>query len=452
MGLIVAGVSHRTAPIETREKCAYGVRDSSAAIIAVRDAAQAREGVLLSTCNRTEFYLVEAQADAAPAVWRTLSDRLGVDAAGVGYVRRERAAVRHLMRVTSGLDSMVLGETQIQGQVRDAWEVSRECAGPILNRLFQTALAVAGRVRTETAIGRGAASVSSAAVLLAKKIFGSLHGRRAMVLGAGEMAELALGCLLDEGVRAALVANRTFERADDLARRHGAVALRYDDCWALLPTVDLLICSTSAPHAVVTREHVAPAVSARGDRPLCILDIALPRDVDPSVGALDNVFLYDLDDLQEVVAANLAVRRAQLPSAEQVIDGEVERYWYWLAGLAAVPVVAGFRAAMDRVREEEMSHAMRRLGDLTPAQREAVERFSRSLMNKFLHEPSIRLRAAAANGRGLGIVDAARYLFALDQAGSSGPSTGPGDDSPKGRAADAASEHHRTDATHGGPA
>ena len=182
-------------------------------------------------------------------------------------------------------------------------------SGPVLNRLFQTSLLVAGRVRNETSIARGAASVSSAAVQLAKQIFGSLQGKRAMVLGAGEMAELALECLADQGVRAAIVANRTFERAKELADRYGAVAMHYDECWAALADVDVLVCSTAAPQAVVFVEHVRPALGARGDRPLCILDIALPRDVDPAVGGSSNVFLYDLDDLQAVVAANLERRR-----------------------------------------------------------------------------------------------------------------------------------------------
>jgi glutamyl-tRNA reductase len=408
-------LSHRTAPIEIREQCTFTARDAAAVLEALREVSGTREGVLLSTCNRTEFYLVEGAVDAPPGVWEMLSARLGTDAVPFGYVRRDRDAVRHLMRVTSGLDSMVVGEAQIKGQVRDAWELCRPYSGPVLNRLFQTAQSVAGRVRTETAIGRGAASVSSAAVQLAKKIFGTLNGRRAMVLGAGEMAELALQCLLDEGVRATLVANRTFERADDLARRHGATAVRYEDCWGALATVDLVICSTAAPHPVVSYDSVAAGVADRGDRPLCILDIALPRDVEPEVASLDNVFLYDLDDLRAVVAANLEQRQSQLPSAEELIDGEVERYWDWLAGLAAVPVVADFRAAMDRVRADELAHAARRLGELTPAQREIVDHFSRSLMNKFLHAPSVRLRAAAANGRGLGVVDTARYLFGLDE-------------------------------------
>jgi glutamyl-tRNA reductase len=284
----------------------------------------------------------------------------------------------------------------------------------VLNRLFQSALLVGGRVRSETALGHGAMSVSSAAVQLAKKIFGSLNGRHAMVLGAGEMAELALASLQHEGVRAAVVANRTYERAEVLAARYGATAVHYDAAWSALAEVDLLLCSTAAPRPVVTVERVSDAVSRRGDRPLCILDIALPRDVEPPVGRLANVFLYDLDDLRAMVSASIERRRLELPAAESVITEEVEKFWQWVAGLAAVPVLTQFRQEMNRLRERELAAALRRLPDLTPAQREAVEHLSHSLMNKFLHEPSVRLLAAAANGRGLGVVDVARYLFALD--------------------------------------
>ena len=414
MGLIVVGLSHHTAPLDVREKVSHPAHEVDALLGALEAVAGTREVAVLSTCNRTEYYLVEGDEDAAGAVRQHFSARLGRAADEHVYVRRERDAVSHLYRVASGLDSMILGEAQIHGQVRDAWELSRAHTGAVLNRLFQSALLVAGRVRSETAIARGAASVSSAAVLLARQIFGSLQGRRAMVLGAGEMAELALECLTSEGVRAAIVANRTHERAKVLAERHGATAMHYDDCWTQLADVDVLLTSTSAPHAIVLPEHVRPALRARGDRPLCILDIALPRDVDPGVRALDNVYLYDLDDLRAVVAANLERRRAELPSAEQVIEQEVEAYWRWLAGLAAVPVVATLRGTMDRVREQELASAMRRMGELSPEQQAAVEHFSRALMNKFLHEPSVRLRAAAANGRGLAIVDAARYLFGLE--------------------------------------
>jgi glutamyl-tRNA reductase len=413
VALIVAGVSHHTAPLPLRERLVVNAGDTIAAAQRIMEASGAKEVVLLSTCNRTEVYAVEGDGDAVPAIWSDFSALLAEDVSPYGYVRRDRDAVSHLFRVTAGIDSMILGEAQIHGQVRDAWEHSRGAAGTVLTRLFQSALMVGGRVRNETSIGRGAASTSSAAVQLAAKIFGSLGGRHAMVLGAGEMAELALECLVGEGVRTAIVANRTHERAEELAERYHAQALHYDECWSRLADVDLLICSTAAPHAIVGVEQIAGSLRARGDRPLCILDIAVPRDVDPAVGALGNVFLYDLDDLRTVATANIERRREELPAAEAVIAPEVEKYWEWLAGLAAVPVLRSFRTEMDRMREAELAEAMRKLEHLSPRDREAIEHFSRALMNKFLHEPSVRLRAAAANGRGLGVVDALRYLFDL---------------------------------------
>jgi glutamyl-tRNA reductase len=414
MALTLVGVSHATADIDVRERLAHAPHEIPATLAAVRGETGAREGILLSTCNRTEIYLIEGERDATAGVWTALSKRLGRDASPYGYVRREREVVKHLFRVASGLDSMILGETQIQAQVRDAWQIGRAHSSAALNRLFQSALLVAGRVRSETAIGHGAASVSSAAVQLAKKIFGSLSGRRAMILGAGEMAELALECLVAQGVRTAIVANRTYERASEMAARHGASALHYDECWSRLADVDVMLCSTAAPHAVVTPDHIAPTLAQRGDRPLCILDIALPRDVDPAVGALENVYLYDLDDLRQLVAATVDHRRSEMPTAERLIEEEVESYWSWLAGLAAVPVLTEFRARMDDVRDREVTRLLHRLEHLPDSDRETIEHFSRALMNKFMHEPSVRLRAAAANGRGLGIVDAVRYLFALE--------------------------------------
>jgi len=416
MAIVVAGISHQGAALAVREKIAYRPAELLPTLAELRRASGLREAVLLSTCNRTEIYAVEGDEDVAPTIWRTLSDRLGEESSTYGYVRRDRDAISHLFHVASGLDSMVLGEAQIHGQVRDAWTACRSECSAVLNRLFQTSLLVAGRVRNETAIGRGAASVSSAALQLARQIFGSLAGRRAMVLGAGEMAELALECLVNEGVRAAIVANRTYERAQALAARHGAQAMHYDECWQALPEVDVLLCSTAAPRPVVTMDHVRPAMAGRRDRPLCILDIAVPRDVEPSVGTLDNVFLYDLDDLRAVVTTNVERRRAELPTADELIAAEVERYWQWFAGLAAVPVLTDFRGEMERLREREVSNALRQLDHLGPADRAVVEQLSRALMNKFLHGPTVRLRAAAANGRGLGIVDAVRYLFGLDDA------------------------------------
>jgi glutamyl-tRNA reductase len=414
MPLIVAGVNHRTAPIEIREKLAFSGPAGGALLAELRSRASLTEAALLSTCNRTETYVVDSE-DPVAVLREHLSRQLGDDVSPFLYVRHDREAAAHLFKVTSGLDSMILGEAQIQGQVRDAWMTSRETTGAALNRLFQHAQLVGSRVREETGIGRGAASVSSSSVQLARKIFGSLSGRRAMILGAGEVAALALECLRGEGVRVAIVANRTFEKAEALAREHDAVALRYDECWNALQNVDVLICSTASPRPVVRVEHVAPAMRARGDRPLCILDIALPRDVEANVGDLENVFLYDLDDLKAAAAANIDVRKEDVPAAESIIAFEVEKYWQWLAGLAAVPVVTEFRSQMDRLREDELSLALRRIEGLSDEQVKGLESFSRSLMNKFLHEPSVRLRAAAANGRGLGVVDVAKYLFALER-------------------------------------
>lgn len=414
MALIVAGVNHTTASIEMREKLAFRSSEAVAELARLREAGISREGVVLSTCNRTEIYLIQGHDDAYSEISTILSARLGADAAPFTYVYRDRDAVAHLFSVASGLDSMILGEAQIHGQVKEAWEHCRAEAGPLLNRLFQSALLTASRARTETGIGRGAASVSSAAVQLAKKIFGSLSGRRAMILGAGDAAEIALKCLLDEGVKVAIVANRTHDKARALAKEHGATAMHYDACWDAVADVDVLLCSTASPVPVVTVDRVRERIEARGDRPLCILDIALPRDVESAVGELGNVFLYDLDDLKAAAAANIERREEDVPAARRVIAEEVTKYWEWVAGLAAVPVVRDFREEMERLRAAELATTMRRIGPLSPEQTEALEHFSRSLMNKFLHEPSVRLRAAAANGRGLGVVDAARYLFALE--------------------------------------
>ncbi|MFL5482697.1 MAG: glutamyl-tRNA reductase [Gemmatimonadaceae bacterium] len=421
MALIVAGVSHATAPIEVREKLALNARESLHALSSLKEEGVIREGVVLSTCNRTEVYAVAESEDFTPRITALYAGRLGEGAETYMYVHREREVTAHLFSVAAGLDSMILGEAQIHGQVKDAWEQSRSQSGPILNRMFQSALLAGSRAREETGIGRGAASVSSAAVQLAKKIFGGLAGRRAMVLGAGEVAELALECLLSEGVRVAIVANRTHDRARTLAERHGATAMHYEQCWDSLREVDVLICSTAAPVPVVTLNRVSDAIRARGDRPLCILDIALPRDVDPAVGTLDNVFLYDLDDLRAAAAANLERREEDIPAAREVIAEEVQKFWDWVAALAAVPVVREFRDEMDRLRSTELAAALKRIGPLSPEQADAIEQFSKSLMNKFLHEPSVRLKAAAANGRGLGVVDAARYLFALERGDSHDP-------------------------------
>lgn len=417
MGVTVVGMSHRTAPVAIRERVAVRGPEVLEATLTARRMTGSDEAVILSTCNRTELYFVGGAAHAVEAE-RLLADRAGMDVGSQLYVRRDRDAVMHLFSVAAGMDSMIFGEAQIQGQVRQALELAREAAGIALTRLFQAAGKCAGRVRSETAVGRGAGSVSSAAVELARKIFGSLAGRRAMVLGAGDVAELALECLVASGVSVGVVANRTHSRAQELAARYHARAMHYDECWSELAAVDVLVCSTAAPRAVVHPDHVKPAVKGRRGAPLCILDIALPRDVAPEVGELENVFLYDLDDLQAAAHAGVETRREDLPAAEAILADETERYWQWLAGLQAVPVLVQVRDEIERLRRAELAQAARRYGPLSETQRETLEQFSRALMNRFLHAPTVRLREAAGNGRGLGVVDAARYLFGVETAES----------------------------------
>ena len=402
MGIKVLGVNHRTAPLDVRERFAHGAHEVPGALARVM-AAGATGGVLLSTCNRTEFYLVGDEELVTDAVWDLLGERLesGAAARDYGYIARDRDAVRHLYRVSSGLDSMILGESQIQGQVRDAWEASRAQAGPVLHRLFQTAL------------GMGTASAASAAVAVAGKIFGDLAGRAALILGAGDMAELAATCLADEGVRVTLVANRTHERARVIAERLDARALTLEEAWPHFATTDIALCSTAAPHAVVTWERVGAVIRGRRGRPLCILDLAVPRDVDPAIAQLENVFLYDIDDLQTVAAQATARRHDEVPAAERIVEEETDLFWAWYGGLGVVPVIKEFRSRMEALRAAEVARALRHLGHLAPEDRARVEQLSQALLNKFLHQPTVALKAAAEEGRGYGLLEALRRLFGL---------------------------------------
>ena len=295
--------------------------------------------------------------------------------------------------------------------MRDAWELSRAQAGPVLHRLFQSALLVGSRVRSETTLGAGTASAPSAAVELAGKIFGTLKGKAALILGAGDTAELAATCLRAEGVQVTVVANRSIDRARAVAERHGASALTLDDAWEQFAAVDIVLCSTAAPHTVVTWAHVAGPIGRRGGRQLCILDLAVPRDVDTAVGQLENVFLYDIDDLQAVAAHGAAQRRAEIPKAEDIVEQEVATFWTWHDGLAVVPVIKEFRSRLDAVRAAELERTLKHLGHLSLEDRAQIERFSQSLLNKFLHEPTRALKAAAENGRGYALLEAVRRLF-----------------------------------------
>jgi glutamyl-tRNA reductase len=425
MRLVVVGANHRTAPIEVRERFSFGRTEVPAVLSHIAGTGVVSEVVLLSTCNRTELYVVAPDEEESTRVLAsTLADRLGAsveEARRYLYVHRGERVAEHLYRVAAGLESMVLGEPQIQGQVREAYGLAREVVIPSggivgvgLNRLFQSALHVGGRIRTETEIGLGAASVSSAAVDLAKKIFGSLRGRRALVLGAGEMSEVTLECLRAEGVLSAMVTNRTHARAEEMAGRWGGEAIHFDDFERALPNVDIVICSTAAPHPVLTRERFRRALPHGAARPLCIIDIAIPRDVEPVVGDEAQVFLYNIDDLQQIVDANLGRRRSQLPHAEAIIAQAAQEYWGWYTSLDIVPTIRDLRSRSEEVRQAELERMLRRMSHLAPEDQQAIDAMTRALLNKLLHTPTVRLREAASNGRGTAVLDTVRYLFELD--------------------------------------
>jgi glutamyl-tRNA reductase len=428
MSFAVVGLSHRTAPVEIREKFAFAATEMTDVLSHVLEGKGVSEVALISTCNRTEFYLHLSEAELAiQRVIQTLADQAGSlpkPAERFLYVRRGPDAVKHLFRVVSGLDSMVLGEVQIQGQVREAYEMARSLTGQrqavraVFNRLFQSALSVGGRVRNETRLSEGAASIPSAAVELARKIFGTLRGRRGMVIGAGDMGELTLECLVDEGVTSVMVASRNMMRAQKVAERFGGTAVAFADFWERLPGMDVVITSTAAPHAMITLDEFRRRMPRKLKSPLFIVDIAIPRDVEPEIGELANVFLYSIDDLQNIVTANHERRKAEVPKAEAIVDDEVDKFWRWYSGLRAVPFIKQLRESAESLRQSEVQRVMSQLDHLSDSDLERVERLTRDLLQKVLHQPTARMRAAAEDGREHDVLEAARYLFGMEEDGA----------------------------------
>ena len=426
MPVAVVGVSHRTAPVEVRERFAIPGADAAAVLDTLRSSMAVEEAVLLSTCNRTEFYVYPVgEPRALHAVHDLMAAKAGPLSRPVAeyvYELTDREAVRHLFRVAAGLDSLVMGESEIQGQVRDAYrsavEAGREppFAGTVLARLFQDALSVGGRVRAETALGEGAASVASVAVALAGKIFGSLAPRRVLVLGAGSTAEQVVDALGREGVEDVSVVSRTYSRAADLARRVRGRALELRELSQALRSTDIVVASTAAPHPVLRPPTFREAFPSGPSSPLLIIDIAIPRDVDPDIGLEPNVFLYNIDDLRFIIDENLHRRTRAVVSAEGIVDEQTEGFVAWFAGLEVVPVIRALRLRAEEVRRAEVDRAMARLGRLEDDERERIHELSRRLVNKLLHPPSVRLREGAADGRGEELVEAARFLYALDEA------------------------------------
>jgi glutamyl-tRNA reductase len=405
MSVVLVGISHHQAPVELRERAA--LEPDRARDLAQRLAGERGEAVCLSTCNRTELYIADETGDEAErkaeAALLALEEELGPSL----YRLRDEAAALHLFRVAAGLDSMVPGEGEILGQVRAAHDLG--ATGPILDRLFRDALHAGKKARTETAIGESPASVSSAAAALAEQVFGELQGRSVLVLGAGEAGELAIKSLVARGARIAFVANRTAQRAETLTQRYGGTPLSLDQVAASLERVDVVLSSTSAPESMLTREDVAPTLHARRGRPLFLIDLAVPRDLDPAIHELDGCYLYDIDDLEAVVAETLAGRRREAERAETIVAAEAERFREWQASLDVVPAIASLRARAEEIREAELERAR-----LSGSERRAAESVTAAVLNKLLHLPTIRMKQAAAAADGVIYADAVRHLFGLE--------------------------------------
>ena len=409
-------MSHRSAPIEVREQVAFAPCAARSFLRRLKEEGSVAEAVLLSTCNRTELYAVIEDEGARGRLFEALAAEKGV---GDYFLERhsywltDDEAVRHLYRVASSLDSMVVGEGQILGQVREAYRAATEelCTGPILNRLFHTSLRVGKSVRSETGLGDSSLSVPRVAVKLAEEVFGTLEGRRALVLGAGEMSGLVVKHLKSSGVREIRIANRTAGRAAALAERVGGVEVSFDSLVEELPRVDVVVSSTGSGEWVVGSELVAGALDRRED-PLFFIDIAVPRDVDPVVQNLYRAYLYDVDDLQAVVERNSDDRTAAAAAGEAMIGPAVLEYMSWLSTLHVVPLIKELRDGAERIRRHEVARALKGL-DLSPEEAGAVEKMSHALVNKLLHGPIQELKALAEVGAPLESAEVRRHILAL---------------------------------------
>jgi glutamyl-tRNA reductase len=411
VSLVLVGTSHRLSPVEVRERVAF---DLTGAAELARRLADGGEAVCLSTCNRTELYLAhpDAQAAEARAAEALLGDEVEL------YRMTDEAAALHLFRVAAGLDSLVPGEGEILGQVREAYEAG--AYGPVLDRLFREALRVGKKVRTETAINESPASVSSAAAALAQQVFGDLNGCRVLLVGAGEVSELAARALAARGATIAAVTSRTHANAEQLASAFDAGAVRFERLGEELEQCDVVVSSTSSPEQVLSRDQVPN----RKGRPLFVIDLAVPRDVDPRLAELEDCYLYDIDDLQAVVRESLSGRRREAERAESIVAHEAERFRDWQASLHVVPAIASLRERAESIRSGELAKAESRLEGLSESERRTVESLTTQIVNKLLHVPIVRLKQAAAT-EGSGYVEVARDLFGLGEDESAGPGRKP---------------------------
>ncbi|HWX44506.1 MAG TPA: glutamyl-tRNA reductase [Solirubrobacteraceae bacterium] len=416
--LLALGISHKTTPVALRERLAF--TESQAVELAKRmiATAEVREAVVLSTCNRTEVYLVvgdpvRAEADALGMLARH-ADIRPTELAHEIYSPRNCDAARQLYRVTAGLESMIVGEAEIQGQVKRAFEAALRagCTGPLSNRLWSAALSTGKRVRSETAIGASRVSVPSVAVDIAREALGDLRERHVVILGAGETSELTAQALASQGAGTIFVANRHADRALGLAQRFGGSVVGLDGLPDQLAQADIVVSSTSSPHPIVGCEELELVLDQRGGRDLILIDIAVPRDIEPRCGELEGVTLYDIDDLQEVVARNLNTRAEEVPRALEIVEEEIRRFAQWLGQLETLPTVSALRAHGDAIVEQVLAENDGRWESVSPRDLVRIEAVARTIANRLLHEPTIRLRSLS-EARGHASLQLVRELFAL---------------------------------------
>jgi len=419
MKLLVTGVSHKTAPVEIRECLAFPEPSLPEALQSLKSRPGVAEACILSTCNRVEIAVTtEDPADPQALVDEFLRESRVVAAASVEpylYRHEGQSAIHHLFRVASSLDSMVIGEPQILGQLKNAYGIAKTQGALCgwLEGLLERAFSVAKRVRSETGIGQMAVSVSYAAVELARKIFGSLNNRTVMIAGAGKMSELAARHLRRSGATHVFVTNRTHERAIEMAKLFQGTPVEYTRFVSMLPEVDILIASSGAPHYILHKDEMQRVITARRNKPMFLIDIAVPRNIEPSVNDLDNVFLYDIDDLQEVVNANLRERMKEAERAEEIVKQEVERMMARLKVQEIAPTIVSLQEELERIRQAEMEKVRRKFPTATPEQEEAWELLTRGIMNKVAHGPIAELRAQAGRPDGAPVIAAIRKVFHL---------------------------------------
>lgn len=420
MNIVVVGLSHKTAPVEIREKVAFPPTEMEAPLQQMLALPAIAEAVIVSTCNRVELYAASRTPEAAVIeLKKFLAEfhQLPLDKLSEHlYVYEGEDAIRHVLRVAASLDSMVVGEPQILGQIKTAYGYAREfkSSGLILNRFLHKAFSVAKRVRTETAIASNAVSVSFAAVELARKIFDTLEGKTVMLIGAGEMCELAAKHFINNGVSKVLVTNRTFARAEKLAAEFDCgVAVSFDNFREQLHRVDIVLSSTGAPDYVLDAKKVKEVIKARRYKPMFLIDIAVPRDIDPLANKLDGIYLYDVDDLQGVVQANLKGRNKEAAKAEKIIDGEIQQFQKWMSTLEVKPTIVALRQRLDQVRKAELEKTFSNLNGLGDKERKAVEAMTNAIVNKILHHPTNILKKSQNGSDGNLYIDAVRTLFDL---------------------------------------